>query len=166
LDAQRAVRLVRYKATEWGIDPDRIGMVGFSAGGHLALATATGFPDSHDPKIDALDATSCRADFAVLCYSDYLKANDRDEIWEGIHIPPDTPPIFLTHASDDSESEVAHSVIMYLALHRAGIRAELHVYTSGEHDFGVRQNDKLPSSWPHLCLDWLRSLNLLSSAPS
>jgi acetyl esterase/lipase len=162
LDAQRAVSVVRSKATEWGIDPHRIGIVGFSVGGHLALATATSFHERRYPPIDAIDAVSCRPDFAVLCYSGFLKANDRDEVWPGIRIPPDTPPIFLTHASDDSIADVAHSVVMCRALQRAGVPTELHVYATGEHDFGVRQNDKLPSSWPQLCLNWLRSRDLLS----
>jgi acetyl esterase/lipase len=83
----------------------------------------------------------------------------------GIHIPADTPPVFLAHASDDSISEAAHSVVAYLALHRAGVPAELHVYATGEHDFGVRQNEKLPSSWTGLCLRWLRSRDLLSEQP-
>ncbi len=165
LDAQRAVSVVRSHASEWGIDPDRLGMVGFSAGGHLALATATGFHERCYPPIDAVDDVSCRPDFGVLCYSGYLKADGRDEIAAGIHIPADTPPIFLAHASDDSISDAAHSVIMYLALHRAGVPAELHVYATGEHDFGVRHNDKLPSSWPQLCLNWLRSRDLLSAPP-
>jgi acetyl esterase/lipase len=165
LDAQRAVSVVRRHAPEWSIDPQRIGMVGFSAGGHLALATATRFRELGYPPIDAIDAVSCRPDFAVLCYSGYLKAEDRDEVAAGIHIPADTPPVFLAHTSDDSISEVAHSVIMYLALHRAGVPAELHVYATGEHDFGVRRNDKLPSSWPQLCLNWLRSRDLISAPP-
>ena len=165
LDAQRAISVVRSRAAEWGIDPHRIGMVGFSAGGHLALATATGFHERSYPPIDAIDAVSCRPDFAVLCYSGYLKADGRDEIAAGIHIPADTPPVFLAHASDDSISEGAHSVIMYLALQRAGVPAELHVYATGEHDFGVRHNEKLPSSWPQLCLNWLRSRDLLSAPP-
>jgi acetyl esterase/lipase len=165
LDAQRAVSVVRTHATGWGIDPHRIGMVGFSAGGHLALATATRFDERSYPQIDAIDAVSCRPDFAVLCYSGYLKAADRDEVAAGVRIPADTPPVFLAHASDDSISDVAHSVIMYLALHRAGVPAELHVYASGEHDFGVRDNDNLPSSWPRLCLNWLRSRDLLPARP-
>lgn len=82
-----------------------------------------------------------------------------------MHIPGDAPPVFLAHASDDSISEVAHSVITYLALHRAGVPAELHVYAIGEHDFGVRHNEKLPSSWPQLCLIWLRSRDLLLAPP-
>lgn len=161
LDAQRAVSLVRSRAGEWGIDPNRIGMVGFSAGGHLSLATATEFHERRYASIDAVDAVSCRPDFAVLCYSGYLKHPDRDELSDRLHIPQDTPPIFLTHASDDSISHVAHSAMAYLALQRAGIPAELHIYASGEHDFGVRQNGKLPSSWPGLCVAWLRSLKLL-----
>jgi acetyl esterase/lipase len=165
MDAQRAVSMVRGRASEWGIDPDRIGMVGFSAGGHLALATATRFKERTYQEIDSVDAVSCRPDFAVPCYSGYLKEEDRDEVSEGIQIPADTPPVFLTHASDDSESEVAHSVIAYLALHRAGIPTELHVFATGEHDFGVRHNDDLPDSWPGLCHNWLRSRGLLSAGP-
>jgi acetyl esterase/lipase len=165
LDAQRAVRLVRSRAVEWGIDPKRIGMVGFSAGGHLALATATGFSKPLYEPIDTVDEVSCRPDFAVLCYSGYLKAKDRDEIRSGLRIPPDTPPIFLAHASDDKESyggsDAANSAVMYLALKRASIPAELHVFATGDHDFGVRQNEKLPSSWTQLCVNWLRSQGLL-----
>jgi acetyl esterase/lipase len=161
LDAQRAVSLVRSRAKEWGIDPKRIGMVGFSAGGHLALATATSFEKrTYDP-IDAIDEASCRPDFAVLCYSGYLKAKDKDEIAPGLHIPADTPPIFLTHSSDDKISSSEHSLFMYLALQRANIPTELHIYATGDHDFGVRQNEKLPSTWPPLCVNWLRSRGLL-----
>jgi acetyl esterase/lipase len=165
LDAQRAVRLVRSRAAEWGIDPKRIGMVGFSAGGHLALATATGFAKRTYEPIDAIDEVSCRPDFAVLCYSGYLKAKDKDEIRPDLRIPADTPPIFLAHASDDKESyggsNAEHSAIAYLALKRAGIPAELHIFATGDHDFGVRQNEKLPSSWTQLCVNWLRSQSLL-----
>jgi acetyl esterase/lipase len=170
LDAQRAVSLVRSRAAEWGIDPKRIGMVGFSAGGHLALATATNFTKRLYEPIDAIDKVSCRPDFAVMCYSGYLKAKDKDEIRPAIHIPPDTPPIFLAHASDDKESYGGslseNSAIMYLALKRAGVPAELHIYATGDHDFGVRQNEKLPSSWPQLCIKWLRSQHLLTPSSS
>jgi acetyl esterase/lipase len=168
LDAQRAVSLVRSRASEWGIDPKRIGMVGFSAGGHLALATATGSAKRLYEPIDAIDQVSCRPDFAILCYPGYLKSKDKDEIWPGLRIAPDTPPVLLTHASDDKESyggsDSANSAVMYLALKRAGIPTELHIYATGDHDFGVRQNEKLPSSWPSLCLNWLRSLGLLKPA--
>ncbi len=166
LDAQRAMRVVRSRASEWGIDPRRIGMVGFSAGGHLALATATNFAKPLYEPIDAIDKVSCRPDFAVMCYSGYLKAKDKDAISPGIQIPADTPPIFLAHASDDNVgyggSISEHSAFMYVALKRAGIPTELHVYATGDHDFGVRQNEKLPSSWTRLCVDWLRSQRLLT----
>ncbi|MDR3635652.1 MAG: alpha/beta hydrolase [Isosphaeraceae bacterium] len=170
LDAQRAVRLVRSRAAEWGIDPKRIGMVGFSAGGHLALATATGFAQRLYEPTDAVDEVSCRPDFAVLCYSGYLKAKDKDAISPGIRIPADTPPILLAHASDDNEgyggSNAENSAFMYVALKRAGIPTELHIYATGDHDFGVRQNEKLPSSWTQLCVNWLRSQSLLNRAVS
>lgn len=164
LDAQRAVSLVRRRAAEWGIDPKRIGMVGFSAGGHLALATATRFGKRTYDAIDTVDETSCRPDFAVCCYSGYLKARDQDAISAEITIPADTPPVFLAHASDDSVGGASpeNSAFMYLALRRAGIPAELHIFATGDHNFGVRQNEKLPSSWPQLCLKWLRSRDLLT----
>ena len=170
LDAQRAVSLVRSRAAEWGIDPNRIGMVGFSAGGHLALATATGFAKRLYKPIDAIDEVSCRPDFAVACYSGYLKVKDKDAIRPDLRIPADTPPVFLAHASDDKESYGGslseNSVLMYLALKRAGIPTELHVYATGDHDFGVRQNEKLPSSWTRLCVNWLRSQGLLKPSSS
>ena len=164
LDAQRAVSLVRSRAAEWGIDPQHIGMIGFSAGGDLALRTATNYEMRTYEPLDAIDAVSCRPDFAVLCYSGYLKAKGKDEISPAFRIPTDTPPIFLAHSSDDQISTSEHSIFAYLALKRAGIPAELHIYATGDHDFGVRQNDKLPSSWPQLCVSWLRSRNLLKPA--
>jgi acetyl esterase/lipase len=170
LDAQRAVKLVRSRAADLGIDPKRIGIVGFSAGGHLALATSTNFSKRLYERIDAVDDMSSRPDFGVLCYSGYLKTKDKDEIWPGIEIPRDTPPIFLAHTSDDRESYggsiAENSVFMYVALKRAGIPTELHVFATGDHDFGVRQNERLPSSWTKLCVRWLRSQDLLRPAQS
>jgi acetyl esterase/lipase len=165
LDAQRAVSLVRSRAAEWGIDPNRIGIVGFSAGGHLAIATATNFPKRLYDPIDAVDQVSCRPNFAIGCYSGYLKAKDKDEIAPAIKIPVDTPPIFLAHTSDDRESYGGslseNSALMYIALKRAGVPAELHIFATGDHDFGVRQNEKLPSSWTQVCVRWLRHHGLL-----
>jgi len=165
LDAQRAVSLVRSRAAEWRINPKRIGIVGFSAGGHLALATATDFAKRKYEPIDAVDQVSCRPDFAIPVYPGYLKARDKDEIRPGLQIPADTPPVFLAHASDDNPSyggsSSEDSAIMYLALKRAGVPAELHIYATGDHDFGVRQNEKLPSSWTRLCINWLQDQHLL-----
>jgi acetyl esterase/lipase len=165
LDAQRAMSLVRSRAAEWRIDPHRLGIVGFSAGGHLAIATATNFGKRLYEPIDAVDEVSCRPDFAIACYPGYLKPKDKDGIRPDLRIPPDTPPIFLAHASDDNESYGGsipeNSAFMYIALKRAGVPTELHIYASGDHDFGVRQNEKLPSSWTGLCMRWLRSRALL-----
>lgn len=170
LDAQRAVSLVRSHAAEWGIDPQRIGMVGFSAGGHLAVATATGFEKRKYEPIDDIDKVSCRPDFAIGCYSGYLKARDKDTVSDHIkHIPAGTPPILLAHASDDKESyggsNAENSAFMYIALKRAGVPTELHIFATGDHDFGVRQNEKLPSSWTELCLKWMRNQRVLKPAP-
>src|SRR5207248_6362273 len=120
-DAQRAVSLVRSKARELGIDPKRIGIVGFSAGGHLAIATATSFEKRTYEPIDDIDKVSCRPDFAIGVYPGYLKAKDKDGIGPGLRIPAKTPPIFLAHGGADIISPPEHSVLMYLALRRAVI---------------------------------------------
>jgi acetyl esterase/lipase len=155
-DAQRALSLIRSKANDWGIDPKRIGMVGFSAGGHLALATATSFEKRSYEPIDDIDKVSCRPDFAILVYPGYLKAKEKDEIAPGLQIPAATPPVFLVHGGADIISEPEHSVLMYLALRRAGIPAELHVYSGVAHDFGVRSSDQPCSTWIQVCANWLR----------
>jgi acetyl esterase/lipase len=166
-DAQRAISLVRSRAAEWGINPTRIGTVGFSAGGHLAIASATRFEHRTYTPIDAIDRVSARPDFAIGCYSGYLKEEGKDEVPAGMkYVPAATPPILLAHASDDDAkaggSDVENTVFMYLALHRAKVPTEMHVYATGGHDFGVRQNEKLPSTWTTLALRWLQSLGLLA----
>src|SRR5439155_17934273 len=114
-DAQRAVSLIRSKAKEWGIHPDRIGVVGFSAGGHLAVATATGFEKRTYEPADEIDRVSCRPDFAVAVYSGYLKAKDRDELAPGLSIPKGAPPVFLAHGGADPISDPDNSVVLYRA---------------------------------------------------
>ena len=163
-DAQRAVSLVRSRAEEWGIHPERIGIVGFSAGGHLAIATATSFEKRTYEPIDDVDKISCRPDFAIPVYSGYLKAKDKDEIAPGIHIPGGTPPVFLVHGGDDIISPPEHSVLMYLALKRAGVAAELHVYANTTHDFGVRTNAHPYSTWTQTCANWLRHQGLIKGS--
>lgn len=160
-DAQRAVSLVRSKAGEWGIHSQRIGIVGFSAGGHLAIATATSFDQRTYEPIDDVDKISCRPDFAIPVYSGYLKAKDKDELAPGLRIAAGTPPIFLVHGGEDLISPPEHSVLMYLALKRAGVPAELHIYAGTTHDFGVRTNDRPYSKWMASCADWLREGGLL-----
>lgn len=164
IDAQRAVRLVRSHAAAWGVRPDRIGIMGFSVGGHLAAATAMGFGRKLYERIDGADDLSARPDFAVPCYSGFLKADTTDTLWPGLEARSDCPPFFLAHSTDDSVATVEHSVIAYLHLKRAGVSAELHVYATGEHDFGVRRNEKQPSGWTDLLLSFLRAHGLLTSA--
>ena len=160
-DAQRAVSLVRSKAGEWGISPERIGIVGFSAGGHLAIATATSFDKRTYEGIDDIDKISCRPDFAIPVYSGYLKVKDKDELAPGLRIPTGTPPVFLAHGGDDIVSPPEHSVLMYLALKRAGVPAELHIYATAAHDFGVRKSDHPCSTWTESCANWLRHQGFL-----
>jgi acetyl esterase/lipase len=160
-DAQRAISLVRNRAGEWGIDPNRIGIIGFSAGGHLAAATATSFEKRTYPPIDDIDKISCRPDFAIPVYSGYLKVKDKNELAPGIQVPTNAPPFFLAHGGDDIISPPEMSVVMYLALKRAGVPAELHIYAGATHDFGVRKNDHPYSTWTDSCMAWLRQYGIL-----
>ena len=163
-DAQRAMSLVRSKAREWGINPQRIGIVGFSAGGHLAIAAATSFDKRAYEAIDDVDKISCRPDFAIPVYSGYLKAKDKNELAPALRLLTNTPPVFLVHGGDDIISPPENSVLMYLALKRAGVSAELHVYANTTHDFGVRTNDRPHSKWTARCADWLRDSGFLPAA--
>jgi acetyl esterase/lipase len=164
-DAQRAISLVRSRAKEWGIDPNRIGIVGFSAGGHLAVSAATSFDRRAYESIDDVDQVSCRPDFAIAVYPGYLKAHEKDEIAPGLRVPAETPPVFLAHGGDDIVSSPEHSVFMYLALKRAGVPAELHIYASATHDFGVRATDHPYSTWTEACARWLRHQRLFQPRP-
>jgi acetyl esterase/lipase len=163
-DAQRAISLVRSRAKEWGIDPARIGMIGFSAGGHLAVATATGFEKRSYEPTDDVDKVSCRPDFAIAAYSGYLKAKEKDELAPGLRVPAKTPPIFLVHGGADVISPPEGSALLYLALKRAGAPAELHVYGGAAHDFGVRKVDHPCSTWTDRCVEWLGAQGLLKPA--
>jgi acetyl esterase/lipase len=165
-DAQRAVSLVRSRAQEWGLAPQRIGIVGFSAGGHLAIATATKYEQRSYQPVDEVDRTGCRPDFAILVYPGYLKAKDKDELAPGLQIPSGTPPVFLAHGGDDIISPPEHSVVMYLALRRSGVPAELHIYATAAHDFGVRTSDHPCTTWTQACAAWLRYQGLLTRSPS
>jgi acetyl esterase/lipase len=155
-DAQRAVSLVRSKAKAWGIHPERIGIVGFSAGGHLAVATATSFDKRTYEAVDEVDRISCRPDFAIPVYSGYLNVKDKDELAAGIRVPKGTPPMFIAHGGADPISDPAGSVVLYQALKRAGVSAELHVYARATHDFAVRDSGRPCSKWTRSCADWLR----------
>ena len=162
-DAQRAISLFRSKAGEFGVSQQKIGIIGFSAGGHLAIATATSFEHRSYASVDKVDQVSCRPDFAILAYSGYLKAKDKDELAADLHIPKGTPPVFLVHGGEDVISSPEQSVILYLALKRAGVPAELHIYANTAHDFGVRPSARPYSAWTQACANWLRDQKLLGN---
>ncbi len=157
-DAQRAMSLVRKHADEWNLDADRIGILGFSAGGHLSATTATNFEQRHYEAIDEIDQVSSRPDFVVLIYPAYLTAENG--LAPEIRVTSNTPQMFFAHASDDGISS-ENSIALYLALKKAKIPSELHIYASGGHGFGLRPSDHPASTWPARCEQWLRSRNLL-----
>ncbi len=159
-DAQRAISLVRSHAAEWGIDLKRIGMMGFSAGAHLTAWAATNFDRRAYPAVDAIDKVSCRPDFAVLLYPAYLANAEKGGLAPEIRVTAQTPPAFFVHADDDKLS-AENSAQTYVALKRAGVSAELHVYRSGGHGVGLRPSADAVSTWPARCADWMRGMGYL-----
>ena len=157
-DAQRAMSLVRAHAEKWGIDKHRIGILGFSAGGHLSAATSTNFDRRHYKPMDAHDKLSCRPDFAVLVYPAYLL--DGASLADEIRVSKKTPPTFLVHAGNDRISS-ENSAQFYLSLKQAGVAGELHIYASGGHGFGLCPTEFACSNWPKRCEAWLRARGLL-----
>jgi acetyl esterase/lipase len=162
-DAQRAIRIVRNHAAEWKISPNKIGVLGFSAGGHLAVAAATRFDEKTYEPQDNFDQSGCRPDFAVSVYPGYLKDKEKPELSAGISVPPKTPPIFLVHGDADLISPPEGSVLMYLALKSANIPAEVHIYANTAHDFGVRELGHPFSNWTKDCAAWLQSIDSIAS---
>jgi acetyl esterase/lipase len=155
-DVQRALSLVRGKAKDWGVNPQRIGVLGFSAGGHLTAAAATNFDKRAYEPLDDVDKVSCRPDFAVLVYPAYLAVKDKEDLMPDIRVSKETPPCFFAHAADDGVS-AENSVQMYRALRKAGVKAELHIYASGGHGFGLRPSDHPCCTWPQRCAEWLQA---------
>ncbi len=161
MDAQRAISLVRSKATDWGVDPKRIGVLGFSAGGHLAAWAATNPDKRAYETIDGVDQVSCRPDFAVMIYPGGVIKRGATELSPEIRVAADTPPSFLVHAANDSAE---NSLYLYLALRKAKVPVELHLYGSGGHGFGMRPIDKPAATWPKRCEEWLRDQGILKAA--
>jgi acetyl esterase/lipase len=161
-DAQRAVSLVRSRAAEWEIDPHRIGMIGFSVGGNVVAATATNFDKLRYPNVDAIDEVSSRPDFGICCYSGYLNAKEGIGLDPSLRATADTPPLFLVHASDDTEAIAEISAVGYLAFKRAGVDVELHMFQVGEHGFGVRKRAEPVTNWTETCADWMQSKGFLT----
>jgi acetyl esterase/lipase/predicted amidohydrolase len=165
-DAQRAISLVRSRAKEWGIDPERIGVMGFSAGGHLAVMTAISSEKRSYEPVDEVDRSSCRPNFAVAAYPGYILERPGSPVLaEYMRIPKGTAPIFLVHASDDAEpgAQPEQSLALYRALRDAGVPVELHIYEEGGHGFGVRKTNQPISNWTERCAEWLKQRGILSA---
>ncbi|WP_228884792.1 alpha/beta hydrolase [Stenotrophomonas rhizophila] len=175
-DAQRALRLIRSQAARWQLDPGRIGVIGFSAGGHVAARLSTGFDLPAYPAGDAIDAHSARPDFALLLYpvidmGAHAHGGSRARLL-GEHpdaalarqfsmqdqVRADMPPTFLVHAQDDSVVSVHNSLVYYQALLRSGVATEMHLFAHGGHGFGVRIDPALTTAqWPALALRWIHA---------
>lgn len=166
-DAQRAVGLVRFHAAQWHIDPHKIGVLGFSAGGHLVAAMSTHFDKRLYPPVDAADRVSCRPDFAVAVYPGHLWIDeDKFELNPDVPVTKQTPPTFIVQAEDDPIDPVEHSLVYYVALRKAGVPVEMHLYAHGGHAFGLRQT-KLPiTRWTQLVETWLATIGMIPHAQS
>jgi acetyl esterase/lipase len=164
-DAQRTVGLVRFHAAEWHIDPHKIGVLGFSAGGHLVTAMSTHFEQRLYKPVDDADKESCRPDFAVALYPGHLSiAPDSIELNPDIrsHISTQTPPTFLLQNEDDHVDRVEDSISYYMALKKAGIPVEMHLYAQGGHGFGLRQTKYPATEWPSLVEKWVTTIGMIS----
>lgn len=181
-DAQRAVRTVRARAAEFNINPARIGIMGFSAGGHLASSAITHFDAGQAGSADPIERASCRPDFAVLCYpviafdepfthrgsQTNLLGKDADpalvaRLSSEKQVTKQTPPTFLFHTDADTGVPPQNSIVFYLALKRAGVPAELHIYQDGRHGLGLAPKTPGTGQWPKACEEWMRVRGLLDA---
>lgn len=179
-DAQRAIRLVRSRAKDYRVLPDRIGIMGFSAGGHLASTVGTHFDRGNRTASDPIDRVSCRPDFLILAYpvisfvasyshsgsarnllGDSPDLKTREELSNDLHVTPETPPTFLFSTSADKVVPPENSVAFYLALHNAGVPAEIHIFEKGPHGVGLDLADPVLGKWPTLLADWMHQRGLL-----
>ncbi len=180
-DAQRAIRLVRSRAMQLGIAPDRIGMMGFSAGGHLTATAGTHFDDGNREASDPVDRESSRPDFLILAYpvisfdpaiahrgsEQSLLGDNPDpkliqELSDELQVTAKTPPAFLFHTNADTTVPAENSVRFYLALRQAKVPAEIHIFQNGPHGVGLDLGDPALSQWPVLLTNWLRGRGLLA----
>lgn len=178
LDAQRAIRTVRFNSGKWNLRPDKVGIMGFSAGGHLASTAGTRFDSGDASSKDSIEQQSCRPDFMILMYpvitmsqpfmhkgsaTNLLGPNPSKELAEAyspdLQVTGQTPPTFLVHASDDQAVPVENSIVFYQALVRNKVPAEMHIYPYGGHGFSLAIGKGYLQTWTDRCLDWLRALD-------
>ena len=181
MDAQRAIRTVRGNFEKWNIDPKKIGIMGFSAGGHLASSAGTHFDYGKKDSKDPIEKQSCRPDFMVLCYpvisftAGYSHFGSRDNLLgksadpglvklmsNELQVTKDTPPTFLVHSTDDTVVPPENSIAFYSALRKNGVKAEMHIYLKGGHGYGMRKNSCVAAAdWPGRCRAWMKENGFL-----
>ncbi len=180
-DGLRAIRVVRYHAAKWGLDPDKIGILGFSAGGHLASTVGTHFDDGRVDATDPINRQSSRPSFMILCYpvisfttsythrgsrrnllGDNPTQEDAELLSNELQINTLTPPTFLVHTDADRGVPPENSILFYMGLRRAGVPAEMHIFRQGRHGLGLGVEDLPYKKWPELCESWMRSMDLLN----
>ena len=158
-DAQRAMSIIRSRAKEFNIDPDRMGVLGFSAGGNLAARLCTNYAKRSYQPVDSIDAISCRPDFAILVYP-YLLGDD-DQLQTSLKVDSQTPPAILIQAQDDWVKP-ENSIYYFLSLKNAKVPAELHIFPTGGHGYGLRPSEHAVSGWPQLCQTWLQKMKIIT----
>ena len=162
-DAQRTLGLVRLHAAEWHIDPGKVGVLGFSAGGHLVAAISNRFQKRLYAPVDAADRESCRPDFAVALYPGHLWTGTAGQLGlnPNIRVTRETPPTFLVQAETDTTDDVNQSLAYYIALKGAHVPTEMHLYADGGHAFGLRRTKDPITEWPGLVEKWLRTIGMI-----
>jgi len=178
MDAQRAMRLVRYHADEWNINPEKVGIMGFSAGGHLASTLSTHYDRGNPEAEDPVERMSCRPDFSILIYpvisftADFAHSGSQKALlgenaetqllqyyYNELQVTEDTPPAILIHSSDDTGVPVQNSIVYYEALLKNGVSGEVHIYPYGKHGYGLAVGKGYLSGWPERCFEWLKDLD-------
>lgn len=163
-DAQRAMRIVRSRAAEWRIDPDRIGVIGFSAGAHMAIMSSTRFAHWYPP-VDAIDSVSSRPDFALVLYAGRVAYRQMGFVPNpDIVVTERTPPTFLVHSYDDPMNLVENALIYAAALRRAAVPSEIHIFGTGGHAFGLRRIEAPATAWPQLATAWMKGIGVLEGS--
>lgn len=161
-DVQRAISLVRSKAEELNLDPQRIGVMGFSAGAHLAAMASTSYDKRTYPEVDAADKVSCKPDFCLLVYPAYLDGPNFT-IAPELKITAQTPPTMLVQTEDD-KSYINSSLFYYYALKEAGVPATMHLYSKGGHGYGLRDTGNAVNEWPYRAEEWFMELGVIEPA--
>ena len=163
LDAQRTIGLVRSQAARWHIDPHKIGVLGFSAGGHMVAAISTHWDKRLYRTVDAADSVSCRPDFAIALYPGHLAVPEKGFVLNpDLRVTSQTPPTLLIQAENDPVDPVENSIVYHAALRRAGVPVELHLYAKGGHAFGLRRTSFPITEWPQVAESWLASIGMIS----